>query len=138
MNRISFEKRAKIAHLLAEGFGMRPTARVEETDLKTVTSCLRDLGEACADYHHRIMRELNCRRLEVDEMWAYIGMKEDNVAPDQRGKNGLGDVYTWIAIDPDTKLVPSYHVGKRTMADANIFINDSNYERRFQSVPAGH
>ena len=124
MNRIPFERRALIAHCLVEGVGMRSAARIAKTDLKTVTTTLRDLGDACADYHHRIMRELNCRRLEVDEMWAYIGMKEDNVAPSERGKNGKGDVYTWIAIDPETKLIPSYHVGKRTAADANIFVND--------------
>jgi IS1 family transposase len=91
--------------------------------LNTVTKLLTDLGVVCSIYQDRAMRDLTCERLQVDEIWAFVGAKQKNVKPDKR-EQGWGDVWTWVAIDADTKLVPSYRIGERGMQDAQIFMND--------------
>lgn len=113
---------------------MRSAARMTGADINTVMWFLRDLGDACEDYHDRTMRELKCNRIECDEIWSYVHAKEEHLPPELRGTKGIGDTYTWIAIDPDTKLVPCWHVGQRTAADANLFMNDlaSRLEGRIQ------
>jgi len=124
MRRLPLERRALIAHLLVEGSSMRSIARVTGADINTVMWLLRDLGKACEDYQDRTLVELKCQRLEVDEVWSYIHTKEERLLPAQKGKLDFGDTYTWIAIDPDSKLVPCWHTGKRTFADASNFMNN--------------
>jgi IS1 family transposase len=124
MNRLSTDQRARIVSALVEGNSLRATCRMTGASKNTVTKLLLDLGTVCSVYQDRAMRDLPCARLEVDEIWAFVGMKQRNVPQERQGELGIGDVWTWVAIDADTKLVPSYHVGARDLQDAYLFIGD--------------
>jgi len=90
----------------------------------TVLSLLPDIGSACADYQDKVLRNLKCRRIQADEIWSFCYAKDKNVPADKQGKFGYGSVWTWVAIDADTKLVPSFMVGNRDAQTARIFIDD--------------
>ena len=90
----------------------------------TIINLLVDAGRACADYQRSVMRGLPCKRFEVDEIWAFCGMKAKNIPAERKGEFGIGDVWTWTAIDAETKLVPCWLVGKRDAACAERFIRD--------------
>ena len=139
MNRIPIERRTLIAHCIVEGNSIRATARIARTDPYTVLAFLRDLGDACEDYSGKVMRELKLERLELDEIWSYVFAKDDKLPPHLKGVTGFGDVYTWTAIDPVTKLVPAFHAGKRTATDANLFMHDlaSRIDGRIQLTSDG-
>src|SRR5947209_8571422 len=124
MNRLTTEKRAQIIGALVEGNSIRATVRMTGAAKNTVTKLLVDLGAACADYQDCTLRELPCRTIQVDEIWAYCYSKQKNVPLEHRGTFGYGDVWTWTAIDADTKLVPSWLVGERTQDDAVVFLTD--------------
>jgi IS1 family transposase len=89
----------------------------------TVMKLLVDLGTACSAQMDRAMRDLSCETVQVDEIWTFVGAKQKNVKPDKQAE-GWGDVWTWVAIDADTKLVPSYRVGPRDLQEATAFIGD--------------
>ena len=124
MNRLPIEKRAQIIGLLVEGNSMRAVTRLVGCSINTVTKLLEDVGFACSLYQNEIMRNLPCKRMQCDEIWAFCGSKEKHVAPEHRGELGYGDVYTWTAIDADTKLVPSFLEGRRDASYAQEFITD--------------
>jgi IS1 family transposase len=124
MNRLSTEKRAQIVGCLVEGNSIRGTVRITGAAKNTVTKLLVDLGAACAEYQDRTLRELPCKTIECDEIWAYCYSKQRNVPEEHRGTFGYGDVWTWTAICADTKLVPSWLVGERTVEDAWVFMED--------------
>lgn len=125
MNALSTHKRAQVIAALVEGNSINATTRM--TGAKhTVLNLLRDLGCACAEYHHFNVRNLRVRRLRYDEIWAFVGAKKKNVSPEQE-LNGWGDVWTWTALDADTKLMVSYMVGKRDLGWAREFMNDVAY-----------
>lgn len=88
------------------------------------TDTTEDVGAACANYQDEAFRNLTCRRLECDEIWSFCYAKKKNVSPEHEGIFGYGDVWTWVAIDADTKLVPCWHVGRRDANAANEFMND--------------
>lgn len=102
---------------------MRATSRMTGISRKGVDRLLCDLGAACSEYQDKVFRNLTCKRLECDEIWSYVGCKEKNV-PDDQKHQGRGDVWTWIAIDSETKLVPCWYVGNRDAAAAYHFIHD--------------
>jgi IS1 family transposase len=104
----------------------------------TVVKLLVDLGEVCSIHMDRTMRELPCRRLQVDEIWAFVYAKQKNVPPEKQG--AAGDVWTWVAIDADTKLVPTFHIGPRDLATATSFMSDlaSRLSGRVQLTTDGH
>jgi IS1 family transposase len=124
MNVMPIEKRAQILNLLVEGNSMRSTSRIADCSINTVTKLLEDVGAACSEYQDKAMRNLTCKRIQCDEIWSFCYCKQKNVAPEHEGVLGHGDVWTWTAIDPVTKLVPSFMVGKRTAEYAEAFIND--------------
>ncbi len=124
MNVLPIEKRAQILNLLVEGNSMRSTSRIADCSINTVTKLLEDVGAACSEYQDKAMRNLTCKRIQCDEIWSFCYCKQKNVAPEHEGVLGHGDVWTWTAIDPVTKLVPSFMVGKRTAEYAEAFIND--------------
>ncbi len=99
-----------------------------------------DLGTACSEYQDRVIGDLPCRRLQCDEIWSFCYAKEKNVPPEREGIFGYGDVYTWTAIDAQTKLVPCWLVGERTGADAAAFIEDlaGRLRNRVQLTTDGH
>jgi IS1 family transposase len=119
---------------------MRSTARMNDVSLNTVAKLLVDVGTACAIYQNEVLRNLPCKRIQCDEIWSFCGMKEKNVPLEHKGEFGYGDVYTWTAIDPDTKLVPAWLVGKRDLECAHTFIDDlaSRLANRIQLTTDGH
>ena len=122
MNRLTTEKRAAIVGALVEGNSIRATCRMTGAAKGTVLKLLADLGLVCSIHQDVLMRDLKCERLQVDEIWAFVYSKQKNVPAEKRGK--AGDVWTWIAIDADTKLVPSFHVGPRDTGAAITFMTD--------------
>jgi IS1 family transposase len=124
MNRLSTEERAQIIGCLVEGNSIRATVRMTGAAKNTITRLLVELGAACAGYQNDVLRDLDCRFVECDEIWNFCYSKQKNVPQDYVGTFGYGDVWTWIAIDADTKLVPSWLVGERTVDDAWAFLTD--------------
>jgi IS1 family transposase len=124
MNRLTTEERARIIGCLVEGNSIRATVRMTGAAKNTVTKLLCDLGAVCADFQSDTLRDLSCSTIECDEIWNFCYAKQRNVPQDYMGTFGYGDVWTWIAIDADTKLVPSWLVGERTVDDAWAFLSD--------------
>lgn len=124
MNRLPRAKQAQIISALVEGNSIRATSRMLNVSKDTVVKLQVEAGYACADYQDRTFRNLTCRRIQVDEIWAFCYAKEKNVPTDRQGKFGYGDVWTWAAIDADTKLIPSFTIGNRDAASARILIED--------------
>src|SRR3954454_25060540 len=124
MNRLSTEKRAQVVGSLVEGNSIRATVRMTGAAKNTVTKLLVDLGSACAEYQAATLVDLPCRNIQCDEIWAFCYAKQKNVPHEHHGTFGYGDVWTWTAICADTKLVPSWLVGERTVDDAWTFLSD--------------
>jgi hypothetical protein len=124
MNRLDMGRRALVVKALVEGMSLRGTARLTGVARMTVEKLLRDLGKACAAYQDTAFRNLTCQRIQCDEIWSFCYAKAKNVPADKRGTFGYGDVWTWTAIDADTKLVPSWFVGNRDGQSAFYFIED--------------
>lgn len=123
MNQLSTAKRAQIIAALVEGNPINATCRMLGVGKHTVLRLLEDAGCACAAYHHRHVRELRVRRLQCDEIWSFIGAKRKNVRP-EREADKWGDVWTWTAIDADTKLIVTYFIGDRGKSAAYEFMAD--------------
>jgi IS1 family transposase len=121
MNQLSTERRAAIVRALVEGNSARAAARLTGTSRATVLSLVVELGELCRVYQDHKLRNLTCQRIQCDEIWSFVGAKKKSVLS---GASGAGDVWTWTAIDPDTKLMVSWLVGKRSLAHARRFIAD--------------
>jgi len=140
MNRLSTEKRAQIIGCLVEGNSIRATVRMTGAAKNTITKLLVDLGEACAEYQDGVLVDLPCKVIEADEIWSYCYSKQKNVPEQFKGTPGYGDVWTFTAICADTKLVPSWLVGERTMDDAEVFLTDlaSRMTKRIQLSTDGH
>src|SRR5690242_7414346 len=111
MNKLPRDKRAQILALLCEGNSMRATSRIADVSINTVTKLLVTAGMACSAYQDKAFRNLKCQRVQVDEIWAFCYAKQKNVPEGMEG--AAGDIWTWVAIDADTKLVPSWWVGSR-------------------------
>lgn len=124
MNKLSTEKRAQIAGGLVEGMSMRAISRTTGAARNTIDKLLIDLGTASADFQDVVLRNLDIKRVEADEIWSFCHAKAKNVPADKVGELGYGDVWTWVAIDADTKLVPSWLVGDRGIEDCYTFLAD--------------
>lgn len=124
MNRLTTEDRTRVVASLVEGNSIRATVRMTGVAKNTVTKLLVDLGAVCSEYQDRAMHDLPCTRIECDEIWSFCYSKERNVPEEKRGEFGYGDVWTWVAIDVDTKLVPSFRIGSRDAEDALSFMQD--------------
>jgi hypothetical protein len=124
MNRLTTEKRAQIIGCLVEGNSIRATVRMTSAAKNTITKLLVDLGEACASYQDRVLRDLPCKVVEVDEIWSYCYAKQKNVPEQFKGTPGYGDVWTYTAVCADTKLVPAWLVGEQSKDDAYVFLCD--------------
>jgi IS1 family transposase len=124
MNRLNIEERTAIIRCLIEGNSIRSTARITGAARNTITSLLVQLGAACSEYQDRTLRNLRPDRIECDEIWSFCYAKARNVPTEHRGEFGYGDVWTWTAIDPDSKLVPAWLVGTRDEWAAFDFIAD--------------
>ncbi len=124
MNRLSTEKRAQIIGMMVEGVSIRSIVRLTGASKNTVAKLLVDVGTACDEYLDKSMRNLPCKRIQCDEIWSFVYAKEKNVPGSLKGQFGYGDVYTWTAIDAQTKLVPSFYVGRRDVESAHAFVAD--------------
>ncbi len=140
MNKLDREARARILHLLCEGNSIRAVTRLTGASKKAVSRLLVDAGQAAAWYQDRVFRNLTCKRVQVDEIWAFVYAKQKNVATSKKAPADAGDVWTWTAIDADTKLIPSWFVGGRDSDAAIIFMDDlaSRLANRVQLTSDGH
>jgi IS1 family transposase len=140
MNKLTQAKRVQIIAALVEGNSIRATCRMTGAAKGTVLKLVVDLGKACAVYQDRVLRNLTCKKIQCDEIWSFCYAKEKNVPEEMKGKLGFGDVWTWAAIDADTKLIASYLVGGRTAIYARKFIDDlaARLAHRVQLTTDGH
>jgi len=139
MNMLTIDERVRIIGALVEGNSLRSVSRMTGIARNTITKLLVDLGEACMAYHDAHVRNVRVRRLQCDEIWAYVGAKAKNVSAEMKGI-GWGDIWTWVGIDADTKLVVSYLVGGRGAIWAKDFMEDcaSRIHGRVQVTTDGH
>lgn len=124
MNRLPRETRVQILGLMCEAMSIRAIVRTTGASKNTVVKLLEDAGEAFSDYLDRTLRGLTCKRIQVDEIWAFVYAKSKNVAGTKAAPQGAGDCWTWLAIDADTKLIPSFYIGNRDSTAAQHFIGD--------------
>ncbi len=122
MNRLSTERRGQVIACLCEGMSIRGTVWVTGVAKNTVSKLLLDLGTTCSEYQDGALSNLNGKRFECDEIWSFIGVKERHVTEEHPAD--CGDVWTWTAIDADSKLVPSWLVGERDTHDCYVFLSD--------------
>lgn len=139
MNQLSIEKRTQIIGLLVEGNSLRATSRLADVSINTVTKLLVDLGTACQEYHDENVKNVKAKRIQCDEIWSFVYAKEKNLPEHLQGKFGLGSVWTWVAIDSDSKLAVSWLVGNRDSEYAKIFMSDvaSRLSNRVQLTTDG-
>jgi IS1 family transposase len=140
MNTLPIAKRVQILQLLVEGNSMRSVERILGCSINTITKLLCDVGAACTEFQDGAMRNLPCKRIQCDEIWSFVYAKERNVPAEFQGVFGVGDVYTWTAIDANTKLIPSWFVGTRGLDSAKLFISDlaGRLANRVQLTTDGH
>lgn len=124
MNALSAERKAQVVAALVEGCSIRSITRMTGVAKGTIMRLLADLGAACASYQERTMRNLPCQRLQCDEIWSFVYAKEKNVTAEIAAQRTAGDVWTWVAVDADTKLVPCWMLGQRDAATAHEFMQD--------------
>jgi IS1 family transposase len=123
MNHLKLDKKVQIINLLVEGNSLRSTSRIADVSINTVTKLLVDVGKACQDFHNEKVVNVISKRIQCDEIWSFVYAKQKNLPEDKEG----GDVWTWTAIDADSKLVISWLVGDRSADTAQIFIGDVAY-----------
>jgi len=124
MNKLSSERRAAVIRCLVEGNSIRSTVRIAGAAKNTVTKLLVELGHACWEYQNETLRGLTSKRVQSDEIWSFVGCKEGNLPETKRGEFGVGDVWTWTAMDADTKLMICWQVGERDAPTAYDLISD--------------
>jgi IS1 family transposase len=140
MNRLNAERRAQIIRLLVEGNSLRSTSRIADVSINTVTKLLVEIGAACADYQDRTFKNLSLKRIQCDEIWSFVYAKQKNVTGKMLEHGHAGDVWTWTAIDAETKLVPCWMIGGRDATAARDFIDDlaGRLAHRGQLTTDGH
>ena len=138
MNKLPLEKRVQILAMLVEGSSMRSISRVVGVSINTVTKLLVDAGNACSAFHDDHVRGLTSKRIQCDEIWAFCYSKQKNVPAHKQGS--AGDVWTWTALDADTKLICNWLVGGRDTEYAYAFIEDlqDRLTNRVQLTTDGH
>jgi IS1 family transposase len=140
MNKLPIERRVQILGMMVEGMSIRAITRLTGVSKNTVAKFLVDAGQACADYQDRALRNLSCKRVQVDEIWAFCYAKAKNVPTAKAAPDGAGDLWTWTAIDADTKLAVCWLVGDRGGDTAKLFISDlaARLANRVQLTSDGH
>lgn len=124
MNTLTFEKRCAVVRCLCDGCSVRATARITGVSFNSIQKLTIALGQAALEFQNHALRNLPCKRLEVDEIWCFAYCKDKNVPAEMRGEPGIGSIWTWTAIDADTKLIASWRLGARDAANAHYFISD--------------
>ena len=122
MNKLPIEKRTQIINLLVEGNSLRSTSRISGCSINTVTKLLVDVGRACQKFHDDTVINVPSKKIQCDEIWSFVYAKQKNVPEEMEGQ--AGDIWTWTAIDADSKLIVSWFVGNRDAESANVFMHD--------------
>lgn len=140
MNKLPLHKRVQIITLLVEGNSLRSCSRIADVSINTVTKLLVDVGTACQKFHDEKVVGLNSQKIQCDEIWSFIYSKEKNVEEAIAAPEFAGDVWTWTALDADSKLIVSWGVGSRDAETANEFMNDvaSRLTNRVQLTSDGY
>jgi len=139
MNKLPIAKRVQILNMLVEGMSMRAVSRVADVSINTVSKLMVEAGQACAAYHDETVREVEARKVQCDEIWAFCYARQKNVMLAKSAPPSGGDVWTWTALDSDSKMILSYEVGDRSGATAIEFMDDlrSRLEDRPQITTDG-
>ena len=140
MNKLPNAKRAQVLQMMAEGIALRAITRLTGISRTTLQKLLEDAGQAFSDYQDRELVNLSSDRIQVDEAWSFCYAKQKNVATAKRAPEGVGDIWTWVGLDADTKLVASFYVGGRDGEAAMIFMDDlaRRLANRVQLTSDGH
>ncbi|WP_199190505.1 DDE-type integrase/transposase/recombinase [Nitratireductor sp. StC3] len=140
MNKLPLKTRVQILSMLCEGSSMRSISRVADVSINTVSKLLVDAGMFCADLHDREVRDVKAKRVQCDEIWSFVGAKAKNVPNMKQPVEGAGDVWTWTALDSDSKLIVSWLVGGRDSDYALAFMDDvrDRLANRVQLTTDGH
>jgi IS1 family transposase len=123
VNKLSTVEKSRVISALVEGNSLRAVTRMTGVHRTTVRKLLCDLGAACSEYQDRVFRDLKCKRVQCDEIWSFVGAKEKNCSAEMK-KDGKGYVWTWVALDADTELVPCWFIGNRDAGCAYHYIHD--------------
>jgi IS1 family transposase len=139
-NNLSIEKKVAVITALVEGCSVRSAARMLGVGRGTILRLLESVGNACAEYHSRVVCKIPARRVQVDEIWSFVGCKQKQVTDEKAAAGVCGDVWTFVGIDADTKLVISWMVGKRDAGFATEFLQDlsGRITGRVQLTTDGH
>lgn len=140
MNQLSIEKRVAVVRCLVEGNSIRATVRITGVAKNTVAKLLVDLGQACSLYQDQALRNLQTKVVQCDEIWSFVACKEKNIPQDKIGEFGYGDVWTWTAMDADSKLVFCWNLGMRDAESGKLFMQDvaDRLANRVQLTTDGH
>jgi IS1 family transposase len=140
MNKLDTKTRAQILHMLVEGTSMRAVSRMTGVSINTVSKLLEDAGRICIAHHSRAVQNVKAKRVQCDEIWSLVAAKQKNVPMMKSTPDVAGDVWTWTALDADSKLILSYMVGTRDAEAATIFMHDVAFRlnSRVQLTTDGH
>jgi IS1 family transposase len=140
MHKLPSEKRAQILNLLCEGNSVRAITRLLDVSKNTVITLMVDAGKACALYHDEYVRNLKSKKIQCDEVWSFVAAKQKNVAGMKNRVDNAGDIWTWTALDADSKLIVSYFVGDRSGQSAIALMDDlrARLANRVQLTTDGH
>lgn len=140
MNKLPLQTRVMILNMLVEGSSLRSISRVAGVSINTVTKLMVDAGEACAAFHSETVRNVEAKRVQCDEIWSFCYAKQKNVEAAKAAPEEAGDVWTWTALDADSKLIISYLVGGRDGGYAAEFMQDvaDRLANRVQLTTDGH
>ncbi len=118
------EQRIQVLHLLVEGSSLRSITRLTGIHRTTTMNLMVDFGQRCRTFLDARLRNLNCRHLELDEIWTYVQKKQGRLTATEQGNTAIGDQYLFIGQDQDSKLIVSHTLGKRNGAVTQAFIDD--------------
>jgi IS1 family transposase len=140
MNKLLVTKRAQILGMMVEGVSIRAVSRMTNASKNTIVKLLADAGQVYLEYQDKALRNLSCKHIQADEIWSFVYSKQKDVPEDKRGQFGYGDVWTWTAIDADSKLIVSWYLGRRDAEAAYVFMTDlaSRLSNRVQLTTDGH
>lgn len=140
MNKLSRDKQIEIVAALVEGNSIRAISRMADVSRNTISKLLLDLGAACERYHDEHVTNLKTKRVQADEIWAFVGKKDKALTPEELNTFGIGSTWTWVAMDADSKLIVSYFTGDRSFDSAYVLMKDaaSRLSNRVQLTTDGH
>src|SRR4051812_33986001 len=140
MNKMSHEKRCAVIRCLVEGNSIRATVRITGASKNAIQRLTKEIGEACLKFQDKMLRNLQCRLIECDEIWNFCYAKDKNLPDEMRGQPGVGSIWTWTALCAESKLIVSWRIGSRDAANAQAFCSDlaERLARRVQLTTDGN